>query len=255
MRNYEHEFRRSAAAHLEKAVSALSDLLEEWEDGISESLFPADAITEEEYPFTQSLDEVVSRIQRTIESLQRDLCIGCGNELAQEGSDQCADCNAIDNAPSLTWLEDHGISPDPYKIVTWEEAAKILAGQQERKVESGSGRHRADRPRQRCWQCGPGYWIGDDGCRHSPDPPLSERLGTPEQVARDAFRRMVTAFEGGYRHMVTAFEGGYHPDTTQYVRLPDGYSQGRVDEVESFALAVGLDLCREALDVMGEVFG
>jgi hypothetical protein len=77
-------------------------------------------------------------------------------------------------------------------------------------------------------------------------------LRSPEHVAREAFRRMVTAFEGAY-----------HPDTppTTYVKavkgefkpwLPHDYTVQRVEEVEEFARACGLDLYAEALAVTQE---
>lgn len=64
--------------------------------------------------------------------------------------------------------------------------------------------------------------------------------------------RFVSMAELAFRTMVARFEGGYHPDTTQYIRLPVGYTQERVDRIEREAEAVGVDLYSAALSVIGE---
>jgi len=63
------------------------------------------------------------------------------------------------------------------------------------------------------------------------------------EITRTAFRRMVTAFEGGY-----------HPDIdpTDYIGWPFHYPAERVEEIEDIARALGLDLYAEALAVTQE---
>lgn len=56
-----------------------------------------------------------------------------------------------------------------------------------------------------------------------------------------------------FRQMVRDFGGGYHPDTSDYVRMPDGYTQKSVDALTEAVDALGLDPAGVTLDVLAEM--
>lgn len=79
------------------------------------------------------------------------------------------------------------------------------------------------------------------------DPDLIEAVGAWFHIP--GFGRILADF----RTMVADFGGGYHPDTSDYVRMPDGYTQESVDALTDAVAAVGLDPAEVALDVLHEM--
>lgn len=56
-----------------------------------------------------------------------------------------------------------------------------------------------------------------------------------------------------FRQMVRDFGGGYHPDTSDYVSMPDGYTQASVDALTEAVDALGHDPAGVALDVVHDM--
>lgn len=79
------------------------------------------------------------------------------------------------------------------------------------------------------------------------DPDLIDCVGVHFHVP--GFGRILADF----RTMVEDFGGGYHPDTSDYVSMPDGYTQASVDALTDAVAATGLDPAGVALDVMHEM--
>jgi len=141
--NASPEFRAESATHLRSILSALYAWNEAWDianygDGGSTTLSPP------EYPFKQELGELIADVAHAIDLLER------------EPEPETSDTRIY---PSLTWLENHGIVPDPRgDPISWQDVAEGYSS---------------------------GRWHRVSG------PPIAP-------TALNDFRAMVTAFRGGY---------------------------------------------------------
>jgi hypothetical protein len=206
MNSATRRFRERSANRLHRVALLLEDWLDDWEGLEGETL------SQPEYPFDQSLDEVISRLHHAVELLGREECDECG-----ELTDDDAAGPSNQHAYSCSLYEPKHRANEPMVMIPQREHVDAMSA--------------------RCNCAGNGH------ARLCPLHTQQDYEASQNAVGTSAVEIARTAF----RRMVTAFEGGYHPDTTQYVRLPLWYTQERVDEVEDIARALGLDLYAEAL--------
>jgi len=226
------DFRADTVRRLREIGNALSDWLEEWIEleNHTSSGVNADACTGDEYPFEQSLDELVACVYTAAERIEeRD---GYPYEAKHVGYPVRL---AHTKREVQTLLE--GVHPQPKEHKVWP------------------GYHVPEpNPPFDFYSAHGGSTQGLSALRQNVQHALrvvdeeharsrQQQQPTPYAVALDVFRRMVTAFAGGY-----------HPDTDpgMYAGYPDGYNADRVDDIEAFARSCGIDLYDVALQVTQE---
>jgi hypothetical protein len=204
MNSATRRFRERSAHRLHKIGLLLDQWLDDWEE------YPFEALSPPEYPFDQSLDEVISRLHHAVELLGREECDECGeltDDYAAGPSNQHAySCSLYE--PKHRAHEEFSMTIDPPS----SDGVHVMSARPCMHLDGGEPYHNCS-------------------------------TGTKAvEIARQHFRRMVTAFEGDY-----------HPDRLYYRQdYPKRYSQERVMEVEEIARALGLDLYAEALAVTRE---
>lgn len=212
------DFRADTVRRLREIGNALSDWLEEWielENNTSSGI-NADACTGDEYPFEQSLDELVACVYTAAER--------------------------IEDRDGYPYEAKHVHVPDPRDYVP----------EKEHRVWPGYHMPEPNPPFD-FYSAHGGSTQGLSALRQNVQSALRvvdeeharsrQQQPSPYAVALDVFRRMVTAFAGGY-----------HPDTDprEYAGYPDGYNADRIDDIEAFARSCGIDLYDVALQVTQE---
>jgi hypothetical protein len=232
------EFRASSAYRL----GIIADELSMWLDDWTNYDVPPDVLDRQEYPFDHELGEMIARIYHAVELLQREPCPECGLIVADTtGSDHAVTCSH--------YLARHRRAPfteppGPVALAAAQRRAQQYTPRHRKESSEVAGVQRQRAPRHLREALGVDVLTVVEEPTHR-SPTWAGLYGmAPNYDKPDPLTE--------FGMMVTAFRGGYHPDTTQYVRLPVGYTQERVDEIERRAVTAGLDLYAEALRVMGE---